>query len=44
MRIGQGFDAHRLVEGRPLIIGGVNEDWPVGDNPDSPFALEDPDA
>ena len=24
MRIGQGFDAHRLVEGRPLIIGGVN--------------------
>ena len=23
MRIGQGFDAHRLVEGRPLIIGGV---------------------
>lgn len=23
MRIGQGFDAHRLVEGRPCIIGGV---------------------
>jgi 2-C-methyl-D-erythritol 2,4-cyclodiphosphate synthase len=23
MRIGQGFDAHRLVEGRKLIIGGV---------------------
>jgi 2-C-methyl-D-erythritol 2,4-cyclodiphosphate synthase len=22
-RIGQGFDVHRLVEGRPLIIGGV---------------------
>ncbi|RTL12089.1 MAG: 2-C-methyl-D-erythritol 2,4-cyclodiphosphate synthase [Neisseriaceae bacterium] len=22
-RIGQGFDLHRLVEGRPLIIGGV---------------------
>ncbi|MDD2572969.1 MAG: 2-C-methyl-D-erythritol 2,4-cyclodiphosphate synthase [Bacillota bacterium] len=22
-RIGIGFDAHRLVEGRPLIIGGV---------------------
>ncbi|MBV9028323.1 MAG: 2-C-methyl-D-erythritol 2,4-cyclodiphosphate synthase, partial [Candidatus Eremiobacteraeota bacterium] len=22
-RIGHGFDAHRLVEGRPLIIGGV---------------------
>jgi 2-C-methyl-D-erythritol 2,4-cyclodiphosphate synthase len=24
MRVGQGFDAHRLVTGRPLIIGGVN--------------------
>ena len=24
MRIGQGFDVHQLVEGRPLIIGGVN--------------------
>ena len=23
MRIGEGFDAHALVEGRPLIIGGV---------------------
>jgi 2-C-methyl-D-erythritol 2,4-cyclodiphosphate synthase len=23
MRIGQGFDAHRLVEGRPLWLGGV---------------------
>ena len=23
MRIGQGFDAHRLVPGRPLRIGGV---------------------
>ena len=22
MRIGIGYDAHRLVEGRPLIIGG----------------------
>jgi 2-C-methyl-D-erythritol 2,4-cyclodiphosphate synthase len=22
-RIGQGFDAHRLVAGRPLILGGV---------------------
>ena len=24
MRIGQGYDVHRLVEGRPLILGGVN--------------------
>ena len=23
MRIGQGFDVHQLIEGRPLIIGGV---------------------
>lgn len=23
LRIGQGYDSHRLVEGRPLIIGGV---------------------
>jgi 2-C-methyl-D-erythritol 2,4-cyclodiphosphate synthase len=22
-RVGQGFDAHRFVEGRPLILGGV---------------------
>ena len=22
-RVGQGFDVHALVEGRPLIIGGV---------------------
>ncbi len=24
IRVGQGFDVHALVEGRPLIIGGVN--------------------
>jgi 2-C-methyl-D-erythritol 2,4-cyclodiphosphate synthase len=24
LRIGQGIDVHRLVEGRPLILGGVN--------------------
>ena len=23
MRIGQGIDAHRLVAGRPLVLGGV---------------------
>ena len=22
-RIGQGYDVHRLVEGRPLVLGGV---------------------
>ncbi len=30
MRIGQGFDSHRLVEGRPLIIGGVTIDYARG--------------
>ena len=24
MRIGQGYDVHRLVQGRPLILGGVH--------------------
>jgi len=24
IRVGFGYDAHRLVDGRPLIIGGVN--------------------
>ena len=24
IRIGQGYDIHRLVEDRPLILGGVN--------------------
>jgi 2-C-methyl-D-erythritol 2,4-cyclodiphosphate synthase len=24
IRVGQGFDVHRLVQGRPLIIGGVH--------------------
>ena len=30
MRIGTGFDAHRLVEGRPLMIGGVRIEHPRG--------------
>ncbi len=29
-RIGHGYDVHRLVEGRPLIIGGVNIPHDVG--------------
>lgn len=29
-RVGQGFDVHALVEGRPLIIGGVKIDWSRG--------------
>ncbi len=30
MRIGQGYDSHRMVEGRPLIIGGVNIPYEKG--------------
>lgn len=29
-RIGQGWDTHALVEGRPLVLGGVTIDWPKG--------------
>jgi 2-C-methyl-D-erythritol 2,4-cyclodiphosphate synthase len=29
-RIGHGFDAHRLVEGRPFILGGVRIEHPTG--------------
>lgn len=30
LRIGHGFDAHRLVEGRPLILGGITIQHPCG--------------
>ncbi len=29
-RIGHGYDVHRLVEGRALILGGVNIPWKLG--------------
>ncbi|MFZ7128016.1 MAG: 2-C-methyl-D-erythritol 2,4-cyclodiphosphate synthase [Desulfobacterales bacterium] len=29
-RVGMGFDMHRLVEGRPLILGGVPLPWNRG--------------
>jgi 2-C-methyl-D-erythritol 2,4-cyclodiphosphate synthase len=29
-RVGSGFDAHRLVAGRPLVLGGVRVDHPSG--------------
>lgn len=29
-RIGQGYDVHRLVEGRPLILGGVTVPYEKG--------------
>ena len=30
MRIGHGYDVHRLVEGRRLIIGGVDIEYELG--------------
>ena len=30
LRIGHGYDVHRLVEGRKLIIGGVDIPWEKG--------------
>ena len=30
MRIGHGYDVHRLVEGRDLILGGVKIDYQLG--------------
>ena len=30
MRIGSGYDVHRLVEGRPLILGGVRIPYEKG--------------
>ena len=30
MRIGHGYDVHRLVEGRDLILGGVKIDFELG--------------
>lgn len=30
MRVGMGYDVHRLVEGRKLIIGGVSIDYEKG--------------
>ena len=30
MRIGHGYDVHRLVEGRPLILGGVRIPYEKG--------------
>lgn len=30
IRIGHGYDVHRLTEGRELILGGVKIDWEKG--------------
>ncbi len=39
MRVGIGYDIHRLAGGRPLIIGGVAISYPVG-----PLGHSDGDA
>lgn len=33
-----------VVEIEELVVGGVNDDWPVDSHPDSPFGFDDPDA
>ena len=30
MRVGIGYDSHRLVAGRPLVVGGVTIEHPAG--------------
>ena len=30
IRVGMGYDVHKLVEGRNLILGGVNIPWEKG--------------
>ena len=30
MRIGIGYDIHRLIEGRKLFLGGIEVDYPLG--------------
>jgi 2-C-methyl-D-erythritol 2,4-cyclodiphosphate synthase len=29
-RVGHGYDVHRLVAGRPLVLGGITLPWDVG--------------
>ena len=30
MRVGMGYDVHKLTEGRKLILGGVDIPWEKG--------------
>jgi hypothetical protein len=30
-----------VIEIEEVLIGGINEDWPIEEAPDSPFALND---
>ena len=43
MRIGHGYDVHRLVEGRRLILGGVEIEYDKGllGHSDADVALHD---
>jgi 2C-methyl-D-erythritol 2,4-cyclodiphosphate synthase len=43
-RVGQGFDAHRLVTGRPLLLGGVQVPYERGleGHSDGDFPSSDP--
>ena len=38
MRVGMGYDVHRLVEGRKLILGGV--EIPYEKRTSGPFGCE----
>ncbi len=41
MRIGYGYDVHRLVEGRPLVLGGVRvpHEWGLDGHSDADVLL-----
>ena len=41
MRIGFGYDVHRLVEGRPLVLGGVRvpHEWGLDGHSDADVLL-----
>ena len=41
MRIGMGYDVHRLVEGRKLILGGVDIPYEKGLTSPSQFYDQD---
>jgi hypothetical protein len=30
-----------VLEIEEVLIGGINEDWPIEEAPDSPFTLDD---
>lgn len=30
IRVGMGYDVHRIVEGRPLWLGGIQIEWDKG--------------